>query len=189
METFPLFDVEAAPISPLVVEEPAAEAPQPLFEVAVRGLPGPQGSKSHVGGGRMIESSAKVKPWREAIVWTAVAARQKIRGFTKLTGPLRADMVFCFDRPKGHMGTGRNAGLVRPSAPIRPDVTPDLSKLARSTEDALTNAGVYQDDALIVEYGVLGKWYTTDHGVVPGVLDGPGCTIRLWRVKCPGVDG
>ncbi|MFE4329700.1 RusA family crossover junction endodeoxyribonuclease [Streptomyces sp. NPDC056831] len=183
METFPLFEVAPVAVPAPVVEDPAPTAPVPVFEVAVRGLPGPQGSKRHVGNGRMVESSAKVKPWRESVVWMAVAARQKIKGFTKLDGPLRADMVFCFDRPKGHMGTGRNAGLVRPSAPLRPDVTPDLSKLARSTEDALTTAAVYRDDALIVEYGVLGKWYTTDHGLVDGVLDGPGCTIRLWPIE------
>ncbi|MBT2492327.1 RusA family crossover junction endodeoxyribonuclease [Streptomyces sp. ISL-96] len=189
METVPLFEV-AAPVPAPVVEGEAPESPAPAFEVAVRGLPGPQGSKRHVGNGVMIESSAKVKPWRESVVWTAIAARQKIKGFTKLDEALVADMVFCFDRPKGHMGTGRNAGLVRPSAPLRPDVTPDLSKLVRSTEDALKTAGVYRDDALIVDYGQVGKWYTTDHGLVPGVLDGPGCTIRLWRIERPkAVDG
>lgn len=186
MGTVPLFDVEVAESAPASVPPVDGPRPGPLFEVVIRGIPGPQGSKRHVGGGRMVESSAKVKPWREAVVWASVAVRQETRGFTKLRGPLRADMVFSFTRPKGHMGTGRNAGLVRPSAPLRPHVPPDLSKLARSTEDALTTAGVYQDDALIVEYGVLGKWYTTDHGRVPGVLDSPGCTIRLWAAEEPG---
>ncbi|MFC8723671.1 RusA family crossover junction endodeoxyribonuclease [Streptomyces bacillaris] len=185
MGTVPLFDVEAAEPAPAPVLSVVGPPPGPLFEVVVRGIPGPQGSKRHVGGGRMIESSAKVKPWREAVVWASVAARTKIRGFTALTVPLRADMVFSFARPKGHMGTGRNAGLVRQSAPPRPHVPPDLSKLARSTEDALTTAGVYRDDALIVDYGVLGKWYTTDRGRVPGVLDSPGCTIRLWAAEEP----
>lgn len=187
MDTVPLFHMEAPPVLALAVEEPEVETPKPLFEVAVRGLPGPQGSKRHVGGGRMVESSEKVKPWREAVVWTAVVARQKIKGFMALDEPLRADFVFSFDRPKGHMGTGRNAGLVRPSAPLRPHVVPDLSKLVRSTEDALKTAGVYRDDALITDFGQVGKWYSSDHGRVPGVLDGPGCTIRLWRVKPPEV--
>ncbi|MFE3378809.1 RusA family crossover junction endodeoxyribonuclease [Streptomyces anulatus] len=190
MDTVPLFDVTGSPAGPaapvaLVVPPVPAEPVTPVFEVVVRGTPAPQGSKRHVGGGRMIESSAGVKPWRDAVTLYAVQARLKRRGFVKLTGPLRADMLFTFTRPKGHMGTGRNAGRVRPSAPIRPDVVPDLSKLARSTEDALTTAGVYQDDALIVEYGQLGKWYTTDHGGTPGVLDSPGCLIRLWRVDPP----
>ncbi|MEU0275969.1 RusA family crossover junction endodeoxyribonuclease [Streptomyces sp. NPDC006307] len=185
METFPLFEVEAPPPAPVAEGAETEETPAPALVVVVRGLPGPQGSKRHVGGGRMIESSAKVKPWREAVVWAAVAARTRVKGFTKLDGPLLVDMVFSFDRPKGHMGSGRNAGTVRPSAPIRPHVKPDLSKLVRSTEDALTTAGVYGDDAQIVEYGQLGKFYTTDHGLVPGVLDGPGCTVRLWPIERP----
>ena len=42
----------------------------------VFGLPGPQGSKRFVGRtktgrGLMVESSAKVKPWREAVKWAA----------------------------------------------------------------------------------------------------------------------
>jgi hypothetical protein len=39
-----------------------------LLRVDVYGLPAPQGSKRHVGGGRMIEASKKVGPWREAVV-------------------------------------------------------------------------------------------------------------------------
>ncbi|WP_327415472.1 RusA family crossover junction endodeoxyribonuclease [Streptomyces sp. NBC_01233] len=207
IETVPLFDLTGTPVpaGPVAVldlpadEEPEAPAvapapalvipPKPVFEVVVRGLPAPQGSKKHVGRGRMIESSAAVKPWRDSVTTYAVQARAKRRGFHKLTGPLRADMVFCFDRPKGHMGTGRNAGLVRPSAPPRPDVTPDLDKLVRSTSDALKTAGVYQDDALVVEYGRVGKWYTSDHGQDPDVMDSPGCLIRLWRVGSPEVSG
>jgi hypothetical protein len=34
-------------------------------------LPAPQGSKRHVGNGRMIESSTKVKPWRQAVIAAA----------------------------------------------------------------------------------------------------------------------
>lgn len=61
--------------------------------------------------------------------------------------------------------------------PVSP---PDISKLARSTEDALTTAGVYKDDALIVDYRRLRKRYHTDHGRVADVLEAPGCVIRLW---------
>ena len=40
----------------------------------VYGQPAPQGSKRHVGGGRMIESSKAVAPWREAVKWAAIEA-------------------------------------------------------------------------------------------------------------------
>ena len=34
--------------------------------LTVRGLPAPQGSKRHIGRGVMVESSKRVKPWRDA---------------------------------------------------------------------------------------------------------------------------
>ena len=56
-----------------------------------------------------------------------------------------------------------------------------MSKLARSTEDALTTAGVWADDARVVdEY--LSKRYIGD----PGALDKPGVLVRVWRH--PGAD-
>ncbi|MFF2612284.1 RusA family crossover junction endodeoxyribonuclease [Kitasatospora sp. NPDC058046] len=167
------------PPAPRLVTLPQLVLPEPALVVVVRGLPGPQGSKSHKGNGVLVESSALVKPWRDSVAWQAVAAKNRRRGYQLLTGPVYAEMVFSLPRPKGHFGTGRNAGQLRPAAPRFPDVKPDLSKLIRSTEDALSGVA-YRDDALIVQYVRLGKWYVTDAGVVPGVLDTPGCTIRLW---------
>lgn len=195
IDTIPMFDVtelgEATVPAPdnqpanEVVVLPVLALPEPALTIVVRGVPGPQGSKTHKGNGVMVESSAAVKPWRQAVTWQAVAAKNKRRGFRLLEGPILAEMVFTLARPRGHFGTGRNAGQLRPSAPLRPDVKPDLSKLIRSTEDALSQV-VYRDDALIVEYVRLGKWYASAHGAVPGVLDSPGCTIRLWELPKPG---
>lgn len=62
-----------------------------------------------------------------------------------IRGPLSMSVVFLFERPKGHWG---KRGLL-PSAPVFHAVKPDVSKLLRSTEDALT-AILYEDDARIV---------------------------------------
>lgn len=51
----------------------------------------------------------------------------------------------------------------------------NLSKLVRSTEDALTDAGAWDDDARIVECR-SGKRYP---GEGPDALDVPGCVIRI----------
>lgn len=168
------------------VLEAARALEVPAFEVTVYGSPAPQGSKSpkrnqYTGRIHLVESSEKVKPWRADVVSAALQA--KPRGWRPLTGPLEAEMVFTLTRPRSHFGTGRNADRVRPSAPAIPVSPPDLSKLARSTEDALTTAGVYKDDALIVDYRRLRKRYHTDHGRVPDVLDVSGCVIRLWHVR------
>lgn len=157
----------------------------PVLSVRVLGLPAPQGSKTHKGGGVMVESSAYVRPWREAVVWAVRRATVRRRGWAPLDGPVEASMVFSFTRPKGHFGTGRNRGVLKPSAPARPDVTPDLSKLIRSTEDAITTAGGYRDDALIVSYRRAEKRYTTDFGRVSDVLDVQGAVIRLYRLDAP----
>lgn len=148
-----------------------------MISLIVFGTPAPQGSKRHVGGGVMIESSKKVKPWRDAVRSDAVEIRA---GAEPLDGPLVADMVFTFNRPKSHYRTGKNAHLLRDDAPPRPTGAPDLSKLARSTEDALTDAGLWRDDSRVVEYRRLAKVYA---GADPDALNSPGATIRVLSLK------
>lgn len=147
-----------------------------VLEIIVRGTPAPQGSKRHVGNGVMVESSKHLRPWRDA-VRTDAAKAMKESGMPVYGCPLWLDMVFTTTRPKGHYGTGRNAHLIRAAAPDRPAGTPDLSKLARSTEDALKDAGVIRDDALIVEYHRLAKVFAREDR---DALDSPGVVIRIY---------
>lgn len=114
----------------------------------VIGDPAPQGSKSafrnkYTGRIQQVESSAKVKPWRQDVV---AAAREEIErsGWVMLDGPVELTVVFYLRRPA--------------SAPKRvklPFRKPDGSKLIRSTEDALTTAGVWSDDARVTD----GYWF------------------------------
>ena len=140
--------------------------------VRVHGIPAPQGSKRHVGNGRMIESSKEVGPWREAVkaaVLTATGRRP-----TTLDGPVEIIMTFYLPRPKSHYGTGRNASRVRDSAPTEPTTKPDLDKLVRSTLDALTDVGVLRDDAQVVRIEAA-KVYAWPQ-------EPPGATIHIWRL-------
>jgi Holliday junction resolvase RusA-like endonuclease len=114
----------------------------------VIGLPGAQGSKRHVGNGRMVESSKAVAPWRDSVATAAVVAAQE-QGWTAPPQVI-AHIVFSFRRPKHHYRTGRNAHLLRNNAHTWHSVAPDVDKLQRSTFDALTTAGVIADDARIV---------------------------------------
>jgi crossover junction endodeoxyribonuclease RusA len=143
----------------------------------VRGLPGPQGSKAFKGfnaRGRaiLVESSKKVKPWRKAV--SEAAAEVPLAEI--LDGPLLAEVVFSMPRPKRHFGTGRNAGVLKPSAPMLHDRMPDLSKLLRSTEDALKDI-IWADDARVSAYGRLVKFYCG--AADPDALDEPGAVIRV----------
>jgi len=151
--------------------------------IIVYGDPGPQGSKKPLGRysdgrPRMVESSTKVQPWREAVKLAALRARED-SGHSTWDEPLTARMVFTFRRPKSHYRTGRNAHLLRAAAPARPAGYPDLSKIVRSTEDALKFAAVYVDDARVVDYERLAKVYA---GEDPEALDSPGVRIVIWQI-------
>lgn len=143
----------------------------------VRGTPAPQGSKrafvGKSGKAHVIESSHdRVKSWRQAVIDASDEVVQyKLAG--PLAGPLEVTMFFYHRRPNGHYRTGRNAHLLRDTAPAYPHGKPDLSKLARSTEDALTDAGVWDDDAQVIRYVQLAKYWAT-----PDALPGAVITIR-----------
>lgn len=107
----------------------------------VIGLPAPQGSKKPVGRTRtgrtnLVESSAKVRPWRQDVAAAAMATAEPL-----ITGPVALTVTFRFHRPKGHYG----ARGLRPSAPVHMQTRPDLDKLLRSTCDALTGPLLRED--------------------------------------------
>jgi crossover junction endodeoxyribonuclease RusA len=135
-----------------------------VLELFVAGLAAPQGSKNYMGRakngkGIMKESSEGVKPWR-ADVRTACAEAWG-EGRPPLDCPVRLTLGFTRKRPL--------------SAPKRrtPAATtaPDLSKLVRSTEDAITSAGVWVDDARVIELITFKR--VAELGQVPG------CYIRI----------
>ena len=132
-----------------------------MIALRVYGTPAPQGSKRHVGNGVMVESSAKVKPWRQDVKYAALEARGGYAVATIITGPVHVDLVFMLPRPRSHFRTGKNAHLLRDNAPTAPHRKPDLDKLIRSTLDALGEAGVWNDDAQVVGITAT-KTYTFD---------------------------
>jgi crossover junction endodeoxyribonuclease RusA len=101
-----------------------------VIQLAVNGIePAPQGSKRHVGGGRMIEASKRVKPWRAAVAAEAMEVGEQI------SGACAVSIVFRFRRPKAHFKTN---GELRETAP-RHCITKknDVDKCCRSTLDGL----------------------------------------------------
>jgi crossover junction endodeoxyribonuclease RusA len=142
--------------------------------IIVYGAPAPQGSKKFVGRaksgrGIMVESSKKVRPWRDDVKMAALAVRH---GSPPIDAPIRVRMVFTMPKPA-------SAPKRKRSFPMR---MPDLSKLARSTEDALTDAGIWRDDARVVEYARLAKVYP---GEDPEALEAPGVRIVVELMEVP----
>ena len=123
----------------------------------VPGRAQPVGSKRafpRKGGGVIVApDNPRAQPWMaEAAALAATAA-----GDEAMTGALSLYVTFTLARPKGHYGTGRNSANLRPSAPPYPATRPDLTKLVRGLEDALTGA-LWRDDAQVV-IQVLSKVY------------------------------
>ena len=118
-----------------------------MISIAVNGIdPAPQGSKRHVGGGRLIEASKRVKPWRQAV---AASAQQQMRDqkCDLITGACSVSVEFRFKRPKSHFTTN---GQLKANAPEHCIVKRnDIDKCCRSTLDALSET-VFADDCLVV---------------------------------------
>jgi crossover junction endodeoxyribonuclease RusA len=106
------------------------------LDVFVPGRPAPQGSKKHLGNGIMREMSPHVATWREDVRAACLAIWQRR---PPLDGPLELDVEFIRKRP---------ASAPKSRTPAA-STAPDLSKLVRSTEDAITSAGVWADDARV----------------------------------------
>jgi len=106
------------------------------------GIPAPQGSKRHVGMGRMIESCKALKPWREQII-----ADTKALDFPRtIENAVSVSLVFCFPRPKSHFTT---KGALKSKVPSHKTTKPDIDKLCRAVLDALTIAELIKDDSLV----------------------------------------
>ena len=127
------------------------------LKVTVIGHPEPGGSKRWLGKGRpVIDDNPKVMPWRALVAAAAVAA---MGDREPLTGPVGVAFTFFVRHPQGHFRTGKRAGELRASAPRRPTVRPDVTKLIRSVEDACTSI-LWRDDSQIV-FQVGRKLYGT----------------------------
>lgn len=119
----------------------------------VHGHPEPAGSKRSVPMGQrwgVIDANPKSKGWKLKV---EQVAGEIMQGRALFRGAVELRLTFFVQRPKGHYG---RKGLL-PSAAPYPIVKPDVLKLARGVEDALTGV-IYTDDALIVNE-ILAKRY------------------------------
>jgi len=103
----------------------------------------------------MVESSPHLQPWRDTITDAGYGAGPR------LDGPLCCRVVFTMPRPAS----------APKKRPYLPDKKPDLDKLLRALFDAVTTAGLWADDARVVD--VWAKKVAVGDGValpVPGVV-------------------
>jgi len=151
-----------------------------LASFRILGLPAPQGSKSFKGmvtGARgqqvprLVESSKQLPKWRKEVTKQAAITW---RGNPPLDQPLVVVMTFTLPKPASAPKTRTTW----------PDRKPDVSKLARAVEDSLTDAGVFSDDARIVDL-IARKRYPNEGA---GALPQPGVVVHVFAAKSHEAD-
>lgn len=138
----------------------------------VSGKAAPGGSKKAIpdkatGKIHIVDDAKGNAAWKRTV---AKAGRKAYSG-PLLVGPVEVEMSFIRTRPKCHYRTGKNSHLLKSDAPDFPTVKPDVLKLARSTEDALTGV-IWHDDAATVRLSL-----SKDYGSEPGVK------ITVWTME------
>lgn len=136
----------------------------------VPGVPAPGGSKKFVGfnpkNGRALlvdDAGKRNKNWRALVA----AHGYNHAPDQLLEGAIAVNFKFFMPRPKKHYRTGKFSEALRPDAPTWHTVKPDVLKLTRSTEDALTSV-VWKDDCTTATI-TTEKRYGED----------PGCMITI----------
>lgn len=135
----------------------------PMIQFFVAGLPKTAGSKRafHQPGMKhsvIVDDCKGSKNWKAVCKWSAWNFRPK----TLLAGPLRVILDFRLPRPKGHFRTGKNRAMHRTDSPEFHITRPDVLKMARAVEDALTGV-IWKDDGQIVDERLL-----KNYSPVPG---------------------
>ena len=145
------------------------ESEQSPITLRIFGLPAPQGSKkvrAYIRGRAVLgESSDRVAPWRENIIWQS---RKQYKG-EPLEGPLQISIPFWLPRPKSHYKTinGEVSNIIKPGKPTHTIASTqgDVDKLIRSTFDGLsakTGGCIAQDDSQFVRLKNIEKCYVTE---------------------------
>lgn len=106
-------------------------------------------------------ASPHQKTWQQSCKWVAM---QLCGRMIPWEGPLILSMVFIRQRPGGHFGTGRNAGILKDWAVKElPTTRPDTLKLGRAVEDAIKGI-VYCDDSQVCRH-IIDKKFGPNPGV------------------------
>ena len=105
--------------------------------------------------------------WKSCV---AHAASGFVERGTCFAGPVAMYVCFIIARPKSHYRTGKNAHMLRGSAPVYPTGKPDVDNYAKAVMDALTTLGLWRDDAQVCKL-VAQKVYGAQPGAVVRIAD------------------
>lgn len=108
-------------------------------------------------------NDADLRAWRARVTACAQSALARLPG--PILGPVALEATFTLERPRS-----------APRGRVWPDRFPDIDKLVRAICDAITRAGLWADDARVID---LTARKTYPDSPCPDRLDTPGVTIRI----------
>lgn len=137
--------------------------PVPQGSVSSRILPGTQRSVTY------YKNAKNIHEYRGQLAAAAVAAgAERVEA-----GAIEVQILFVFSRITAHFGTGRNAGIVKDSAPYYvTKANHDIDKLTRCVLDALTGV-CYRDD------GQVAVLHCTKRYTLAGVSERPRTVVTV----------
>jgi Holliday junction resolvase RusA-like endonuclease len=130
--------------------------------------------------GRIVTHDAAGTPgltWEQGVASAALVARTQAAERMVTGSPIGVSVIFYQPRGPGHYGTGRNAHLLKPSAPTYPAKKPDVDKFLRRILDAMTSV-LYADDGQVVTVHAEKRWG-----------DPARAEITVWVVAAAAEDG
>lgn len=147
-------------------EAPGGKAAFPIY----RGSKS-KGTREFTGRVAVADRNALTPLWRRSVV---KAARPNGRALVRpvLTEPLIVRLLFALPRPVSVRHT------VRPYPIVRPDV----DNLVKPTHDALTDSGIWKDDALVISLMTSKAYVNGFHADGTSALDVPGCVIEIYKI-------
>ena len=140
-----------------------------MFTVRVNGVPVAQPrARARVRGRHaQVYNPPTADAWRQAVRLVVRDEVARSRPF-KEEEAVAVQLEFIMPRPKSHMGTGRNAGQVKPSAPALYRKKPDLDNMCKAVMDELQGDGqLVHDDSQGVALSATKRYGEMDE--LPGV--------------------
>jgi Holliday junction resolvase RusA-like endonuclease len=97
----------------------------------------------------VVDACKESRSWKDAVANESAIAMRKESAHMLSDCPIFLTVKYYLPRPASHFGSGKNAAVVKASSPRFPISKPDVLKLTRAVEDAMTGI-VWRDDSQVV---------------------------------------
>ena len=121
----------------------------------IHGTPKPQARPRFARRGKFVSTYSAKNEWKETCKIQIKQLNEPI-----FCTAIEVNLFFMFHRPKSHYRTGKYSNILRDNAPKWHTKKPDKDNLEKAVTDALVDAGLIEDDCIIVR-GMTSKSYVT----------------------------